>query len=57
VLHEHVGHAGVDRQRPQQVSERVQSARRGPHADDGKGVSRWTSLLRVANAGYGLGLS
>jgi hypothetical protein len=48
VLHEHEGHAGVDRQRSQELLECVQSASRGPHADDGEGVSL---------DGHGLGLS
>ena len=36
VLHEHEGHARVVRKRSQELPECVQSACRGPHADDGE---------------------
>ena len=56
VLHEHEGHAGVDRQRPQDLSECVQPAGGGPHADDGKGALRRTILDSfVPLTGRGLG--
>ena len=54
VLHEHVGHAGVDRQRPQELSECVQPAGRGPHADDGEGILRRTGLDLVLLVGQRL---
>ena len=57
VLHEHEGHAGVDRQRSQELSECVQSAGRGPHADDGEVAPRRTGLDFVLLAGHGLGRS
>ena len=56
VLHEHEGHAGVDRQRSQELSERVQSARGGPHADDGESAPglgrsfRWRSGRRLGGS-------
>ena len=37
VLHEHVGHARVDGQRRQELSESLQPAGGGPYPDDGEG--------------------
>ena len=51
VLHEHVGHARVVRQRSQQQLERVQAAGRGTDADDREGAFRQTGpkLVRLAS--------
>ena len=40
VLHEHEGHAGIDRQRAQHLGEGLEPAGRGADADDGKGGAR-----------------
>jgi hypothetical protein len=55
VLHEHVGHARVERERGQKLPERLQPYRGRPHSDNRERVLRRAGTLRVPLLGSGLG--
>ena len=55
VRDEHERHAGVGRQRAEQLSERLEAAGRGADADDRKGESRLVLCLGVEGVYFGLG--
>jgi hypothetical protein len=55
VLHEHVGHARVERERGQKLPERLQPSRGRPHSDDRERVLRRAGTVRVPLLDSGLG--
>ena len=57
VLHEHEGQPGVQRQRAEQLRERLQPARRRADADDGEGLALGARSFRAQGGGGGLKFS